>query len=272
MSSNSFPCLHSDLVDLDEAASCRVAHLSLPNCRCELPPSRKKRNKEWHRIIVLRRALRDRDRIDGSGTCVPLQKRIFAGHWRFVKVTDQALRTAVGLEVASVVARCTERRLGKKKYPKSFFTASETRSGAHLKPVSEWLLPLCEKDFGDGELPLSCRSKCFKSEIHSHKEGSKIMEHLVYTPKIPRWMIEFGHERHYHTEQWIPNGAALTEIDHVTKFLIQSGAFGLFHGRFICDRWRDLSLVKKSILERLLTSESLEQSLEVTPSRGFLHF
>jgi hypothetical protein len=91
------------------------------------------------------------------------------------------------------------------------------------------------------------------------KDGFRITEFPVYFPKIARWMIEFGHKRHYHTEEWIPNGAAETEIDHVNKLLDQSGAFDLLYGRFFCDRARDMSLVKKKALLRLHEKEAVEE-------------
>ena len=260
MSSNSYPCLSSDLVDPVTSSPRRFQPRSEPASRCEISPSRKKRNKESIRIRTLRRALALLSSLlEKDGVFVPLGKKIPMGHWRFVKVTGQALRTGIGHEVAAVVARCTERRYGKKKYPKSFFDEMEVRKGVHLKPISEWLTPLHEKDFGEGGLPLSYRSKWFKREIRMRKDGSRITEFRIYFPKIPRWMIGFGHERHYHTEEWIPNGAAETEIDHVNKLLNQSGAFDLLHGRFFCDRERDMSLVKKKALLRLHEKEAVEE-------------
>lgn len=183
------------------------------------------------------------------------------GHWRFVTITEQARRTTIGHEVAAVVSRCTERRLGKKKYPKSFFNFMELLKGEHLKSVSEWLLPLREKDFGEDGLPLSYRSKWFKKEMHVRKEGSKVVEYPVYFPKIPLWMLRFGHERHYHAEQWIPNGDVETELDHIHKYLDGHFAIDLLKGRFFADRVYDLNLIKKSALERIIRKETMEEAL-----------
>jgi len=196
------------------------------------------------------------------GSYVPLPQKIFVGHWKFVKVTEAAHRSAVGHEVALVVAHCTERRLGKKKYPKSFFNSMEILNGYHLKPACEWLMPLLVKDFGGSGLPLSYRSKWFKVEARSRQEGSRVVDYLVYLPKIPRWMIEFGYESHYHTQQWIPNGDAETEQDHLIKYLDAHFGWDLLGGRFFASRFRDLNIFKKRVLKQIHRKEMKEEMLD----------
>ncbi len=205
------------------------------------------------------------------GSYVPLHQRIFMGHWKFVKVTEAAFRSAIGHEVALLVAHCTERRLGKKKHPKSFFNSMEILNGDHLKPVCEWLTPLLDNDFGGSGLPLSYRSKWFKVKVRSRRKGSRVVDYPVYVPKIPRWMIEFGYEPHYHTEEWIPNGDAETEQDHLIKYLDAHFAWDLLGGRFFACKERDLSFEKAAIQKRLHLQEMRETTLELFSS-GYRKF
>ena len=193
------------------------------------------------------------------GSYVPLHQKIFMGHWKFVKVTEAAFRTAGGREVALVVARCTKRRLGKKKHPKSFFNSMEILNRDHLQPVCEWLNPLLDKDFGGSGLPISYRSNWFTVKVRSRKEGSQVVDYPVYLPKIPRWMIEFGYECHYQTEQWIPNGDAETEQDHLIKYLDAHFAWDLLAGRFFPGRYRDLNISQKMVLKKIHRKEMKEE-------------
>jgi hypothetical protein len=189
-----------------------------------------------------------------------MERKIPWGHLRFAKVTDQALLTSVGHEVRAVVERCTERRLGRKKFPKSFFSGLEIRRGDHLKPVQDWLQPLLDEDFGEEGLPFSFRSKWFRRETWTRKQGSRVLEYVVYFPRIPRWMLEFGYRRHYHTHCWVPDGAVLTEKDHIRGYLSVNNAWDLLHGRFYANRSYDMSLDRTHFLEAISFREALEEA------------
>jgi hypothetical protein len=196
-----------------------------------------------------------------------LEKKIFAGHWRFLKVRADVLRSSIGEQAARVVEACNTYCLGKKKDPNSYKTSTETcypingsiLNGSSFHQEGQGLRPLYHKEFEKSGFPEHFERKWFNKQAITKSIGSKNLVHYKYFPKVPKHMLEFDYKPAYITEVNIKAGDLESELAKLYKFMNANNGWNKLHGNHK-DEW-DLSLDKKKSLNKLSEKE-LRQELQ----------
>lgn len=206
-----------------------------------------------------------------------LPKKIFAGHWRYIAVRADVLRSSVGNEVAQVVNNCNHWVLGKKKIPESYrcstpavFATNEgmgetnatlgVKTGAKVVVVrinGQFLNPISEEDMEKSNMSEKIKRKWFQRVVQTIPCGTKTFERITYYPKVPQHMLEFAFKPAYITEVKDANGDLESELAHLRSFMEINHGWEKIQGNHY-DEW-DLSLDKKKKIERLNKKETKEE-------------
>lgn len=216
-------------------------------------------NKKAEQIKEIRAAdarIKELNQKDLTNIAEPLEKRLFSGHWRHLKVRQDVLRSSVGEAAAAVVAVCDHWVHGNKKDQKSFQCNTEvfqdrTHSiyipGQYLQPINQ------EKVDKAGFSPSFLR-KWFDRKTESIKVGTKVIEKQYYFPKIPPHMVEYTHKPAYITEVTNKNPDTQSELARLYTFMDKTDGWKKLGDRQKSDFDRD----KKRILNRLHKKENMD--------------
>jgi hypothetical protein len=207
-----------------------------------------------------------------------LPKKIFAGHWRYISVRADILRSSIGEEVSQVIALCNHWVLGKKKYPETYRCSTEvafarasnkteedyfgrnanllSKKGKNviLARISEQLPnPISEEAMEKSGLSDKIKRKWFDKVVETIPCGTKTYERIKYFPKIPKYMLEFSFKPAYITEVKDTQGDLESELTNLKDFMDKNNGWAKLHGNFY-DEW-DMSLSKKKKLEKIKNKE-----------------
>lgn len=192
----------------------------------------------------------------------PLPQKILVGHWRYLKVRADVLRSSVGLQVSQVVRACNHWVLGKKKDPNSYRTSTEipiSSSSTSFFP-EQGLRPLSQKQFTEAAFPEFFERKWFRVVEHIHRAGTKNIVVKRYFPKIPRHMLEFEYKPAYMEAEHIPSSELNAELKRLHDFMHGNHGWEKIAGRH-ADEW-DLNFVRTRILDRDSKREIQESLFE----------
>lgn len=198
---------------------------------------------------------------------VPLEKKIFAGHWRFLTVRKDVLRSSIGEQVDAVVQACNSYRFGKKKDPHSFLGSCEIYCPTPDGGIPTWvqeqgLHPLCAKDYESVALPEAIKKKWFLRVDKTLPCGSKNILVPKYYPQVPRHMLEYAYKAAYITEVSIRDGDQESELVRLYQYMEKTKGWEKLHGRYSDSYHRKESKKKalKKASQKDLTDE-LENKL-----------
>jgi hypothetical protein len=187
---------------------------------------------------------------------VRLQKKMFVGHWRFLVVRVDVLRSSIGQQVQLVVDHCNHWVLGRKKISDSYRCSTEVRisPGASTHIAEQYLRPLGTKQWEAAKLPEHIRRKWFETVITYIRAGTKNIPVTRYFPTVPRHMLEYGFKPAYIEEVDTPKPAVESELAKLYQFMHNHDGWTKL-GQNHRDEW-DLSLTRKRDLVRLLEREA----------------
>jgi len=204
--------------------------------------------KEIRKAIETLSELRDQMR----GKYVPLKHKIFAGHWRFLVVREDVLRSSIGGQIQKIVNECNHWCRGNKKDPNSYHTGTE------LFDVGcqniQYLHPLNQRQWDAANFPEFFAKKWFVVKTTYKNVGTKNIPIHRYFPKVPKYMLDFKFKPAYITESFIPNGDLESQIHSLNEFIWENKGWERLQGNRR-DEW-DLSLTKKKALEQLNKKEA----------------
>lgn len=189
---------------------------------------------------------------------VRLQKKLFVGHWRFLVVRADVLRSSIGAQVREVVEHCNHWVLGRKKISDSYRCSTEVRMGpgssAHI--AEQYLRSLGPRQWEAANLPDHIRDKWFESVTTYLRAGTKNIPLVRHFPKVPRHMLEYGYKPAYIEEVESPKPDVESELAKLYQFMNAHDGWTKL-GQSHRDEW-DLSLSRKRSLARLLDREARE--------------
>lgn len=191
---------------------------------------------------------------------VPLPKKIFVGHWRYMVVRADVLRSSIGRQVQLVVDRCNHWVLGKRGVPSSYRASTETlysQSESGFQP-GQRLRPLTQSAWDAAAFPDFFEGKWFRVKTEYIRAGTKNIPVKKYFPQIPEHMLEFAYKRAYATEAFEPDGNLESELRSLYGLMEKHHGWEKLHGRH-ADEW-DLSFRRKKIREELADREMEECS------------
>jgi hypothetical protein len=230
------------------------------------------RNKKETKLSEIRAAHKRISEIQSEIRSLPrekLEKKIFAGHWRFLKVRADVLKSSIGTQVSQIVDACNTYCLGKKREPKTYKTATETCypiNGSLINGGTTWtegqgLRPLSKKEFEEKNFPEHFKRKWFNVLTKQIKAGSKNIPVERYFPKVPKHMLEFDYKPAYITEVKTTNGDLESELARLYRFMHEKNGWEFIYGN-TKDEW-DLSLEKNKKLKKLAEKEAKEELREI---------
>jgi hypothetical protein len=210
------------------------------------------------RIYELQKNLRNPPRI-------PLEKKIFAGHWRFLTVRKDILRSSIGGQVDAVVQACNSYRFGKKDQPNSFRGSCEIYCQTPEGGLPTWvsgqgLHPLSAKEYEEIPLPEAQKKKWFLRTDQTLRCGSKNLLVPRYYPQIPKHMLEYGYKTAYITEVSLPDGPKESELIRLYQYMERIQGWEKLHGRRPEDHQKNKKKAIKKALRRDL-EEEIEKKL-----------
>lgn len=187
---------------------------------------------------------------------IRLQKKMFVGHWRFLVVRADILRSSIGKQVQEVVNHCNHWVLGRKKISDSYRCSTEVRIGpvssAHIS--EQYLRPLGAKQWEAANIPEHIRRKWFETVTKYIRAGTKNIPITRYFPKVPRHMLEYGYKPAYIEEISTPKPDVESELARLYQFMHTHDGWTKL-GQSHRDEW-DLSLTRKRELDKLLDREA----------------
>jgi hypothetical protein len=210
-------------------------------------------------LAAIRRAARRIDELHykvGRTEKIRLQKKMFVGHWRFLVVRADVLRSSIGTQVQQVVDRCNHWVLGRKKISDTFRCSTEVKTGpsssAHIS--EQYLRPLNAKKWEEAGLPEHIQRKWFETVTTYIRAGTKNIPIVRYFPKVPRHMLEYGFKPAYIEEVENPKPDVESELAKLYQFMRAHDGWTKL-GQSHRDEW-DLSLTRKRALDKLLSREA----------------
>lgn len=194
-----------------------------------------------------------------------LENKIFVGHWRFLKVRADILRSSIGNQVAAVVEACNTYCLGKKKEANSYRMVVEVAypingsilRGGSFKQEGQGLKPLSSKEFEAANFPEHFEKKWFNKQEVTKSVGSKNLITYRYFPKIAKHMVEFAYKPAYMLEASKAGGDLESELVGLYKLMNSNKGWSKLHGNHK-DDW-DMSLDKKKTLKTIALKEIKEE-------------
>lgn len=192
-----------------------------------------------------------------------LEKKLFVGHWRFLKVRADVLRSSIGSQVDQVVQACNTWVRGKKRSPKSYRCSTEVcipikgsyKHGFQSYQTGQGLRPLSEEAFEKAGLPEFFKTKWFNTMEVPIKVGSKVIIKHRYYPKVPAHMLEFDYKPAYIEEIRAHSGDLEGELKRLYEFMAQNDGWKKIGNTRCRDEW-DLSVQKKKLQEEIRRKEA----------------
>lgn len=177
----------------------------------------------------------------------PLPRKLFVGHWRYLVVRADVLRSSVGKQVQAVVDRCNHWVLGKKNNPASYRCSTEVPvSAAETGFVSgQGLRPLTAEQWQEASFPDFFEHKWFRKVERTIRAGTKNIAVYRYFPEVPKHMLEFGYKPAYMTEAQVVDGDLESELKRLYSFMRNSHGWERVSGRH-ADEW-DMSLRRAKV-------------------------
>jgi hypothetical protein len=214
---------------------------------------RMKTTKEDLRERELRRAARRIGEIHrelAARPSTPLPKKIFAGHWRFLAVRADVLRSSVGSQVQQVVDKCNHWVLGRKSSPPSYRASTEVAvSPAATAFISgQGLRPLGAEEWLSAGFPDFFEDKWFRKIPRLIRVGTKNIELTRYFPQVPDHMLEFAYKPAYITETRLPGGDLESELRRLYSTMNAAHGWERLDGRHT-DEW-DMSVRRRRLREK----------------------
>jgi len=217
-----------------------------------------KKNREFSQIRQAEKRIWELHKERNNMQRVPLDKKIFAGHWRFFAVRADVLRSSIGEIVGKIVEACNSYRFGDKKDPKSFQGSSEIRSilgdQQTLFVADQYLRPLNQAEFEKLELTEGQKRKWFVQTTKQLSVGTKNIPIHKYFPNVPPHMLELTYKPAYITEVSIPDGDKETELVRLYQFMTKTNGWEKLHGHN--RETLELNLSRKNSLEKVNRRES----------------
>jgi len=191
---------------------------------------------------------------------VPLKKKVFVGHWRYLSVRSDILRSSVGSQVKMVVDRCNNWVLGKKSVPSSYRASTEVAISATESGFTheQGLRPLSREEWEAAEFPPHFEKKWFRRVPKIIRAGTKNIVVDRYFPQIPRHMLEYAYKPAYITETNELDGKLESELRCLYAKMRASHGWEKLQGRHL-DEW-DLNLKKIKHLDKEANRECREFS------------
>lgn len=225
------------------------------------------KNKKEVKISELRKTEKRISELNKEISKLPkqkLDKKIFVGHWRFLKVRADVLRSSIGAQVAKVVEHCNTYCLGKKKEPNSYHTIVEVPyavkgsmlNGSSFKQEGQGLRPLFQKEFDSANFPEHFVKKWFHKQVITKSIGSKNLLYYKYFPKVAPHMLEFAYKPAYMLEASQAGGDLESELVRLYKLMNANHGWSKLHGNHK-DEW-DISQGKKAAISKLKDKEIKE--------------
>jgi hypothetical protein len=222
-------------------------------------------NKKEQLLKEIRRAenrIHELQKIIKNKPKTPLDKKIFAGHWRFFRVRADILRSSIGQQIQTIVDACNTFRLGKKKDYDSFRGTTEIAILIGATPMTlfsqeQGLRSLSQQDFEGLPLSETQKKKWFLKVDRTLNAGSKNIVIPRYFPRIPPHMIEYAYKPAYITEINTPDGDAESELVQLHQFMTKTNGWDKLYGSHR-DEW-NLNIKKKKVLQNLQNQEQEEE-------------
>jgi len=210
-------------------------------------------------LAALRQAARRIDELHrriGLFEKVPLEKKMFVGHWRYMVVRADVLRSSIGRQVQQVVDQCNHWVLGRKKASDSYRCSTEVKAGPNITTHigEQYLRPLNAKQWEKANFPEHVQRKWFETVTTFIRAGTKNIPQIKYFPRIPRHMLEYGYKRAYIEEVTSPKPDVESELARLYQFMREHNGWVKL-GQRNRDEW-DLSLTKKRKLQHLASKEA----------------
>jgi len=208
---------------------------------------------------------------DMRGISVPLENKIFVGHWRHFKVRDDVLRSSIGEQVQKVVDACDHWVLGKKHSPKSYKARTEVGFGSGRDSFftyiqdGQGLVSISQEQFDKENFPPFFRNKWFYVRELYRNYGSKNVVRYRYYPKVPDYMVEFAYKAAYVTEKFIPNGDAESELHYLKLWMEENNGYARYFGKNDNKDWDRGGPMKQKVLKKATENEI---KLEVNDYNG----
>jgi hypothetical protein len=231
-----------------------------------------KKNKKEVKLSEIRQAEKKIFSLQKKIASLPkekLEKKIFVGHWRFLKVRADVLRSSIGTQVAKVVEACNTYCLGKKRQPSSYKMTTEIPypvngsmlHGSSFRQEGQGLKPLSQKEFENAEFPEHFEKKWFHKQVISKSVGSKNLVSYRYFPKVAQHMLEFDYKPAYMLEAKQAGGDLESELVKLYQFMNTNQGWSKLHGNHK-DEW-DLSVTKKKTLRKIQDREIQDELTQI---------
>jgi hypothetical protein len=203
------------------------------------------------RIDQIHRELRDRP-------AVRLPKKLFVGHWRYLAVRQDVLRSSIGGQVQMVVDKCNHWVLGRKGNDKSYRATTEVPIGTGSSGFSQGqgLRPLSKSAWEEAEFPEFFERKWFRKVTSLLRAGTKNIPIERFFPQVPERMLEYAYKPAYVCETSLVDGELESELKRLYDFMRDAHGWVKIEGRRV-DEW-DLSLRKRRWEEVELERERRE--------------
>ncbi len=214
-----------------------------------------KKERSIKALLAHARRIDEINRILATRPAHPLPNKIFAGHWRYLAVRSDILRSSVGLQVQRVVDACNHWVLGRKSSTKSFLSSTEVAYGSGETGFSsgQGLRPLSQGEWDSHNFPEFYERRWFKRVPKIIRAGTKNISINRFFPQVPAYMLEFAYRPAYITETKTPDGDLESELRHLYQVMKENHGWEKISGRH-ADEW-DLSIRRRKVRERLLTEE-----------------
>ena len=185
-----------------------------------------------------------------------LNKPIPHGHYRYVTVRADVLRSSVGGQIQKIVYHCNHWILGDKKDSKSFeWPHTEVLAGLNERGYvrKQLLKPLSQSEWDQAKFPDFFEKKWFKVLISVKSFGSKNVTTKRYFPNVPEHMLTFEYCPAYIVAVSSVDGDLDSEEKKLRDLMDESNGYPRLYGKDK-DEWSE-SLEKKRILNRLSKKE-----------------
>lgn len=179
----------------------------------------------------------------------PLPKKIFVGHWRYLAVRRDVLRSSIGSQVQMVVDRCNYWVLGRLGTPSSYRPSTEVAVSSLESRFTQdhGLRPLGRAEWLDASFPDFFEKKWFRKVNRVIRAGTKNIEVPRYFPQVPAHMLEFAYKKAYITESQVPDGTLESELKRLYASMRTSHGWEKISGRNV-DEW-DMNLRRRKLRE-----------------------
>lgn len=223
-----------------------------------------KREAEYKKLLLAKARIDELYRLMAALPRKRLEKKIFAGHWRFFKVRDDILRSSIGEAAKLVVDKCNTYVLGNKKNPKSYEKWHGTEYCRYFGEITvskQTLQSLSQEQIDKIDFPN--RENFIRKWFHVAEKvinvGSKNIIRRRYIPKIPPHMLEFAYKPAYITEVSDKAGDYESELAKLNDYFYRKNGWAILYGRNRCGYEGDYAISKKKKIRQLQEKEIREE-------------